>query len=1136
MRATVDATSRAAFFTTDPYPVIEAIARQRSIDFGGVPTKLSATLGAVPMSDDFYGTYVWGDSCVLPYHYLIRLVNMATIGLSSSWYMSYTLAPQTPANWNYTALPNGPTVKACCRIGVYPKVATYNVYVWYQTAAGFVVRAELTPSTDTWSSTTGLHYPGACDALAIHPISASEAILVGHTGTITWLQYISYSGSWTFSDRYNCWSDDTLSLTEVYFSDAVKIGTQTIISVNLSATGAAHSVRWDGYGFSQPSIICGGNADWAGYMTRITGMEVYNSRCWAVVSRAIEASDVVPQATHIAILSTADGLHWRDEDFVGKHLCFGKLLYDAGYEHCYVVGNAVVYEGHATRKLGTDVAARKRDLTEIERFTLTTSGPNATAELGLYGADVSANMTTDPRLYPGEEISLSLAETGNTQTEIMRGHFVSIEDSGGYGMSQVKLTARGPISRLSGTDAWQHPTGFMWESPEMYYSDFNFEDTGAAKITVRQETGTWTCYRSPESGKFRLKGEEGLALLPRSFNTPWFSIMSHMRPHSSVDGCFIVFYWEDENNYWRAGYKRQPPDPLNYNVWVDAHVWPAIEQIVDGVAVERAAGDLIALHPFAGLVLYVVCIPGKVQFWTKWSESGWPTDDLSSEDTIALTVDVTADVASVPVPHHIGLETLNYLATSFWTAWEWSNMDWAHLPGVGMKWGVAEAVNKQTIYDVQGNFVAADVGRWIYVNGTVSGGRAYQGGWRQIAVVVSAMTLITSEAIWDAGSTGGHTYPGLGNIRYCIYEERSAPYIEVKDIAVCDGRRAWTVDEISTGMMEMAGVSRTTTPISVPTFANGGLYMNNIDLRMTDATPVVTLHAAAPAETAQSWRLYIASDYLRLGRMQDSVWVSWTVYPTAFPIPGLGYQEIRVVFRDNYLYVYAGDRFLGAFWDVRTSGSGYVGSEVITTTTEFPQMIESFILDAGQPVTASMAELLRGRPALMIERQDGSITLSQYETHADLGTWATTVTQTTSVKTRSPSLLEVEGADVRQLYLDTTTARRGILYRKSQADSAEGIMQTMTEAARASRLARDRAAGLEAKLLLPDISAELEDQVTIEGTDYILQGFSMQGGISSGKVQWDVNYHLRTVVAEPTVGKWQSTQTGASPWGVIAWG
>jgi len=1115
MRATVDSNSRTALLSVLSEPQINIIARQLRLDFGERPFVLSdydVVLASNYVSDDYYHHIPWGDSCItVASEYLVRMTNKAAWGAASDYHASWTTDGSTDSDWDQTDIANssaGPVDPECyanTRIGLYPKAASDSVYVWYADTNGHICRVEWAVGTQTWSSITGTAYDiGDAEAIAIHPVSETEAFVVWVQDNGMYVQFLTWSGSWSADDAWLVWRSDDIYSMSAFYSDAELLsGTTHVLLLNLAQHGATYSLRYDSTTkiLSQPIEAAGSNVDWTTQRAFATGLSAYNGRLWGVIQNALESSDETPQARHVSLISTEDGIHWRHEDFVGLNPCYGKLIYVAGATYCFVVGNAAVYKANATYKLGTDLAGMKRVIDEVGELNINCGGVNSPHSVAMSGINIDGDLIDDTKMKEGTEFEFQVREAGESYTTFIKTMLQKGDAQDAWGKAPVKMITRGVTSRLAGEDGWQHPTGRQYDSPAPYYTNFNFEDTGLARISAAQQSGIWMTRKDPRHGVYHLHGKRGHAVVPRKFYKPWLTLTSHFWFLNSVEVGGIIFFWEDEDNYWRAGFRRTPSTLA---------VQLVLEKVEDGVVTNLDTDDPISwtdLYPAdEGRTKEISCYldikPSEVRAYFLVDD---PSDDFSSEKIVTLTYDLTLEDDPVPFPFHVGYEM----------------SEWLDMTG---------GVNTGT------ELLVTDSGSdWVELHYTETG---YAG--KKMYLEERWYTIK-----WVTG-TRCYLYPTLRSepavgAEVGIYEEADYSQIVLRDIAVCDCSPAWTVDDLGTSLLEMAGVSRDVDTETVYNLADPSTAIYyGIDMKVTAAAPKLVIHASQPTNYS-GWLVEVGASWCTLKKYDEGTPTTVAVYPNLIDLAAIASTEIRFIWHENVVYIYAGGHFLCSFWEVRTAGSGYSGppDTVNATTTEFPQLIESFVLDAGRVITAALSSLLRGRPARMRENQDGSITLSRFDTHEDLGTWSSTVLATTDGLRGAPSLVETEGADVRQYYLEKEMARVALRYRKARNESAEGVIPTLRDAVRVARLARERSGYFETIMMTPDLAAECEDQVEVDSANYIIKSYTVTRSSGQGKrpkPRWRTKYTLREAYPAPTVGQWH-TGGGSSKWGdAIQWG
>jgi len=238
---------RNEYLSGDVTPTVRATLRRLRLDFGSTlyHDNDGHVIDGVHYQGDDYndvpGGYrvVWGDSCIssVSPHSKVRLICKAawTQGGSSTWYVSRT----TGSGWSLSAISaSNPTVGQYVRIGIYPAGgvadSSESFWVWYIDDLGDLYRKKLTYTIGT---------------AAIHPVSASEAILVAYNDPYLWVKYLYYDGDWdgVSSDWVVHMSDD-LIFSDAHWSDAVVSpddSNKIVVAVNLTKWGSAHAITYD---------------------------------------------------------------------------------------------------------------------------------------------------------------------------------------------------------------------------------------------------------------------------------------------------------------------------------------------------------------------------------------------------------------------------------------------------------------------------------------------------------------------------------------------------------------------------------------------------------------------------------------------------------------------------------------------------------------------------------------------------------------------------------------------------------------------------------------------------------------------------------------------------------------------------
>lgn len=1098
---TINSTNRTAYLSGDVTPTLSATLRQLRLEFSdgnGKPLPLvyntyNVIDGGAYASDDKEGRYIWGDSCTNG-TYKLRILNKAVWGDTADYFASITADGDEAADWAYKDIKNSDTTPDdYCRIGVYSGgdgEGTKIFYVWY-CESSTIYRETLTYTISdgswAWSNKTGTGVDislAGFDAIAIHPVSEEEAFVVAVKDHRLWAMYVLYDGgSWTTGALWTLWSHEDLEASDAYFSDAVEVVAGVpVLVVNLAKHGSAHSLTYDPvmHSYSQPQVMLGGGPDDATYRLLPLGLTAIDNRAWCVTYRALEGSDGVPYAYHVGLCSTGDGRHWRDEGFVGTHYCAGKLLYSKDDQYCYVAGNATVYRAPATYRLNYDNASLKKTITEAEAWRISAPGAGSATTVESSLLNVGDALSTSTLLRADNELTVQLGIHGGTSDTVFTGYLGTKQREEAFASDRYRLSARGPLYWLTGDGAYQPPAGKLYESPTAWYTNFNTED-GKQRYSIAQVQGTWSCTKPADRARWCMKGEpvngenEGLAVVPRSISSPWLTCSTHFKMKTSVEGAFIVFFYEDIDNYWRAGIRND--SGTNRLV---------IERKVGG-AIASKATQSVTVTTNVWYSLYLDLRPGMVRVYFQNTE----TDDFYNV-TASRTLNLSGEIP--PLPYHIGLSVLDR-----------ANNNAAEDSGT-----VTKSFAKQ-IQDNTKNFDSTVLGLYCWCNDD----------WRQVVdyTVVEedgSFIALTVDNAWTERPPVGTSWG--------LYTTNGSPYVLFSDLSWCDGMPAWTQDDIVDDMLTLSGVGRTS-------IYTGTLDTQYKDLSVTitdDAAPSVIFHASA-TEDYTGWKVELDDYYHYLYYCENGG--SWTLlrrHPNLVTIDISDEPTVNIIISDGNVFVYAAGHYMGCFANVQTPGYGYcaAGGSGTYTLQEFGTMQDAFVWGAEEDANSAIARLLRGRHVKLVERADGTVSVSEYPTRDDLGEWDTPVIQRGESVSPVPSLIGLTGAEVRTYYLEPETAIHGLRFRQSDNPVVVTEAETLQEARRLTTLARETSTGAEVLLYAPDPAIEPEDEVEVNGTRYIVNGYDMTLARNATSIKASCLVHLRSQVGPEAAGVWGTATYG----------
>lgn len=1115
----IGSATRSAYLSGDVTPTLTATLRQLRLQFqdsAGDPLPLVYSTyniidAGVYASDDKEGRIVWGDSCTNG-AWKLRLINKAVWGDTADYFATITDQGGAWANWAYADITNSATTPAAsARIGVYDAggTTTRSFYVWYVNANS-VYRETLSYNTGTqvwsWASKTGsgasVVTPGY-DACAIHPVSASEAFVVGFKDCYLWCKYLKWSGSdWNSSgSAWTIWSSQDLEANDAYFSDAEDLdgAGSFVLTVNLASHGAAHSIIYNSAtdNYSQPFSLLGAAPDDSTLRCTPMGLTRINSRVWSIQYRCIEGSDGVPYAHHVGLASTDDGRHWRDEGFVGTHYCTGKLLHVSSENYCVVVGNAVVYRGIASNKLGYDNANLKKTITEADSWQISCGGAGSATTVESNLLNVSSALSNSTLLRADNELTVSIGVSGETPDTLMKAYLGRRSRQEQYAIDRYRIHARGPLYWLAGAGAYQPPAGKLYQSPTAWHTNFT-SDTGTQRQSIATVTGTWSATKPADRAKWCMKGqpetdgEPGICVVPRSISSPWLTCTTHFKAKIDLQGIFLVFFYEDSENYWRAGlYDNAGTMTLR------------IDRVVSGVATNKASTSTTATTD-AWYSLYLDLRPGMVRVYFKNSD----TEDFSSA-TASRTYALTGETTAPPIPYHIGLSVLDRPDET-----------------AGDDYGTVTKAFAKQIQDNTKDFTSSVLGKYVHCSDD----------WRQV-VDYTVVQDDDGDNIALTVDTAWSEIPRVGDA-WGLWSTNGSPYAIFHDLHWCDGLPAWTLDDIVNDILATSGLGRTAVYNGSLSAIGSTIQYKDLDVSITGETaPSVIVHASTTSSYT-GWKVEVDDSYIYLyHQVSGGGWSLLRKYPNLIALTLTDTPGVRVVVSDGNVYVYADNHYVGCFPHIETPGYGYCAENGTGTysTTEFCTMQDVFVWGAEEDGNGALMRLLRGRRAKLVERADGTVSVSEYyagyDTRDDLGTWDTPVVSRGQEIEPVPSFIELFGAEVRAYYLEPETALYGLRFRRSDNHTVITEAETLEEAKRMTELAREQGEGLVVQLYAPDPACEVEDEVTVNGQEYIVSGYSIVLSRGARGIKSGMQASLRLKVTEDAPGTWGTSNHGRYKYG-----
>lgn len=1071
-----DNSTRDNFLSGTVYPKAKITLRRWRLAFDEpyVMQNDGAVLSAAYASEDYYddGAYrvLWGDSCVHLYGDKPRVRFISDAAYNSTPGAKILKVSRSTVAADTWAFGNGPTSPVTWgenfRLGVYPHTTPETFYLWFFDSSADLRVAVVSwgGSSWSWDSTSTGQDMGTWSGAAIHPVAAGVAFVVGYDDPCMWVRRAYWSGAaWTVGDKHVIWMSDNMVWTDAQWSDAVvnpADSNEIVISVNLLHWGSAYSLIYStaGQTYSQPREMFPSAEQWGNLRVRVSAMNVINSRIWAVTTREPVASDGSVQAAHAGLISSPSGRHWRDDGFIGMGSNRGKLLYSAGDTYCYVAGNASVAKAEATYKLGTDLAAQKYEATEVFSVNYGHSGPSSAPEISGVAVNDDESLTDSGLLEAGNRIELTLAEARVGTFELIgTGELVEFSRVQTDDKDLVELEGLGLSQGLVGAYAYRPPAAKVYASPYSLYSNFRFEN-GNARQTVRTVNGTWLPEMKTDLGTYALhcKKSPALSLIPHSLAQPSCVIRLAFQGTVSIEGFFVVVWYEDEDNYWKVGiYDDEGTKRL------------IIGRVVDGVHtndLDTAVTGALAVDTW--YTLYVECKNGRLRGFFNNSNSY----DYSSP-TASVSYDTTQLTAGPPQTYHVGL------AVEEFQGWEGATYSGTV---TDEDWNVLEDISQSFGLDVRGMWVTCKEQE------------------RRVADRPSTVRITV-----DPGWSDEH----IEGEEYGVYPEeaKDGPGCWVREFFLCEGFAPHTVSTILESAVELAGMGVTDVFADgdVPAIGSSSPIMREIDVEMasTAASDGLIMWASTVAEAGDSaWAGTLVSVGTGIVLHQEVEWtydgtpsrgtVTVAQHPLMATMPGANDHVTRIQANHEAIIVSCDGHFLTAFPVLREIG-GYVAKNTTATATrqEFGQW-RSIIWDTNEPATSFLSRLLQGLRAKIIERRDGTLSISRFDDYlGDLGAYTTPLVEIETSERKPPStFIEMVGAEKHGFYVSALSAKRwGLRYERSDNPTLVTQDEAVSEARRLTGLYAERAEPGRFMTNVPDPAAELEDSFEVDSIDYRIE-------------------------------------------------
>jgi hypothetical protein len=1167
---------------TDIQPILEATVRQTRLSFEDDdgkpwPINYNITIDETEYGEESFGKKIWGDVSAQKRH-IARAFSLAAVikEYSPVWYMGHygkiTSLGDFSTSWEYNLLPDpgtGPLVcMASCRIGLSPHDGCNDRhYVWYINEHRMLCRDVIKWDEDegrwewyVWYNHADELMPIA-DTYAVLPVDNNKEKCVVLSAVDGWIQYTyctcDENKVWNVRTTRTLWHGEDVKTWWIYFSDLTSGDGELILTLNLADHGAAHAflLNTSSNIMSHPMPILGGGIDDSGYRNLPCGLSKYNDRRWLVSSRAIEGSEGFPYAPHMAIASTDpthDGRHWMDGDFIGEHTCFGKLVYselmadEEDPQYCYVVGNATVYRAPVTTKLGYDNPLLKHVVEEATSWELQVppaGGASTVQSNWMNSANVISDLADAGLLVPDNELEIRITVAGQDQNDpdawlpLFKGYLSNWQRTYGYsGLDtygdQFSNRGIGPIYRLTGEGAYHPPGGRTYDGPTPWYSNFTTKDGNYGRSSISSRYGAW----APLGGEgkisqFVIQGMPdpdrmaGIALIPRRWTAREFIMYCRIKFKQSVQGGYFVFFYKGSEDYWLAGVV-----PVYNESTEEWDVKLVVYQKNGGKWHLKASTSTLSLSIDAWYKLYMRVSLEEIECFIH--EAPYDYDmKLNSSDLIGSIaykyLAISGEEPSLPTTYHVGLGCRDRL-------------DFTDADTHGY---VSEAYERE-IQDITKSFGHDVVGMWVAVKYDFQ-----HTHWGKI--------IDFREELYEREDGTKHyialsldtVFPEIPTIgcSYGIYDEPIVAHILVDDLGFCDGKLPWTVGDIAQDVLVTSSVERA--PYD-DTRLSSDLATRELDLRSqySDSKEVELQFHTAHTEGATSGMVIdydpdnaLFPDAPRLGYTvkaePHSTWYITHYMPSMYkyPLNTRKWSDWRILVFEDTVLVYIDGRLANCYWDIGSSGSGYIiqSDDRTWERHSFGAFQGALSWTRDEPANTVLARLLRGRRAKLVETPDGKIELSTFESKQSIGQWKTPVVQRGIMEAPRPGIIGMVGAEVQAFYLEPELSRRSLRFRQSENPTVVTEAETLAEAHLVSKLAEEQASGENAVLQIIDPGVCLERTVYFSESDlYIVDAYSFAYAMTSEGIESSMSAKLRLVPEDKPKGRWGV----GDHWGKVYWG
>lgn len=419
-------------------------------------------------------------------------------------------------------------------------------FAWFYSFGGHIYRRYSREPSEGWLAASDVGDAPTCTSLAIAPVSGTEYFICYlQAEKRMYVQRWYYDGTWQSDNAFMVGQSD-YGWDDTHYFDVEQDPNDSNrrVIVYSAATQVANIRFWENGVYGEPYALLRSDQEYAYQNVRVTGISSIGNYLYAHVRRGLKSTDDLVYTPYSVVMRSSDGYNWASIGATGTLECRGKV--HAYSDKVAVMGPATVMRADATTKIGTP-----------DEVDITNKVVAWQHSFGEGKVATTATQIRDPSdttlLYPGEEIRHYYGVDSETPELICVGTLDTPARRLANNADTYQVVSRGPKKALDN----QSLADGLFESGRCRF--YNFEPAHGMEL----HTGTWTTYRKEDVDGLnyvKYTGTEedgstimGKATIPSYIDTD-FHCAVEFESVTNLSPTYLVFWYEDEDNYWRFGH------------------------------------------------------------------------------------------------------------------------------------------------------------------------------------------------------------------------------------------------------------------------------------------------------------------------------------------------------------------------------------------------------------------------------------------------------------------------------------------------------------------------------------------------------------------------------------------------------